>query len=210
MSQDVNNEWSLLMSQLAGIFILGVLSGWLLEWIFVRLFVPNPNRKLETALQASRKEASALQQQNRELQAALTAAKAAPSAPPSVEVVAPAAPEVLETPAVVETVDAPMPVAETVVEVSTAAEPALTAEQSDDDLTRLTGIGPKLAEAMKAAGICTYAQLTTMSVEDVSQALASSNIRYNKASAESWAEQATLAAAGDWKGLKAHQAALKA
>ncbi len=198
------------MSQLAGIFILGVLSGWLLEWIFVRLFVPNPNRKLETALQASRKEASALQQQNRELQAALTAAKAAPSAPPSVEVVAPAAPEVLETPAVAESIDAPMPIAETVVEASTAAEPALTAEQSDDDLTRLTGIGPKLAEAMKAAGICTYAQLTTMSVEDVSQALAGSNIRYNKASAESWAEQATLAAAGDWKGLKAHQAALKA
>ena len=198
------------MSQLAGIFILGVLSGWLLEWIFVRLFVPNPNRKLETALQASRKEASALQQQNRELQAALTAAKAAPSAPPSVEVVAPAAPEVLETPAVAESVDAPMPVAETVVEASTVAESALTAEQSDDDLTRLTGIGPKLAEAMKAAGICTYAQLTTMSVEDVSQALAGSNIRYNKASAESWAEQATLAAAGDWKGLKAHQAALKA
>ena len=198
------------MSQLAGIFILGVLSGWLLEWIFVRLFVPNPNRKLETALQASRKEASALQQQNRELQAALTAAKAAPSALPSVEVVAPAAPETFETPAVAETVDAPMPVAETVVEVSTAAEPELTAEQSDDDLTRLTGIGPKLAEAMKAAGICTYAQLTTMSVEDVNQALAGSNIRYNKASAESWAEQATLAAAGDWKGLKAHQAALKA
>lgn len=198
------------MSQLAGIFILGVLSGWLLEWIFVRLFVPNPNRKLETALQASRKEASALQQQNRELQAALTAAKAAPSAPPSVEVVAPAAPEVLETPAVAESVDAPMPVAETVVEASTVAEPALTAEQSDDDLTRLTGIGPKLAEALKAAGICTYAQLTTMSVEDVSQALAGSNIRYNKASAESWAEQATLAAAGDWKALKAHQAALKA
>lgn len=198
------------MSQLAGIFILGVLSGWLLEWIFVRLFVPNPNRKLETALQASRKEASALQQQNRELQAALTAAKAAPSAQPSVEVVAPAAPEVLETPAVAETVDAPMPIAETVVKASTAVEPALTAEQSDDDLTRLTGIGPKLAEAMKAAGICTYAQLTTMSVEDVNQALAGSNIRYNKASAESWAEQATLAAAGDWKGLKAHQAALKA
>lgn len=198
------------MSQLAGIFILGVLSGWLLEWIFVRLFVPNPNRKLETALQASRKEASALQQQNRELQAALTAAKAAPSAPPSVEVVAPAAPETFETPAVAETVDAPMPVAETVVEASTVAESALTAEQSDDDLTRLTGIGPKLAEALKAAGICTYAQLTTMSVEDVNQALAGSNIRYNKASAESWAEQATLAAAGDWKGLKAHQAALKA
>jgi predicted flap endonuclease-1-like 5' DNA nuclease len=110
-----------------------------------------------------------------------------------------------------ESVDAPMPVAETVVEASTAAEPVpTTAEQSDDDLTRLTGIGPKLAEAMKAAGICTYAQLTTMSVEDVSQALAGSNIRYNKASAESWAEQATLAAAGDWKGLKAHQAALKA
>jgi len=81
------------MSQLAGVFILGILCGWLLEWIFVRLFVPNPKRKLETALQASRKETAALQQQNRELQAALTAAKTASS----VEVATPA-PEIAEPP----------------------------------------------------------------------------------------------------------------
>lgn len=197
------------MSQLAGIFILGVLSGWLLEWIFVRLFVPNPNRKLQTALQASRKEATALQQKNRELQAALTAATAAPSAP-SVEVPTPTASETMATPTEPQTIDAPTPAVETVVETSTSAETTMPVAQSDDDLTRLTGIGPKLAEAMKAAGICSYTQLATMSVEEVSQALASSNIRYNKTTAESWAEQATLAAAGDWKGLKAQQIALKA
>ena len=94
-------------------------------------------------------------------------------------------------------------------EAATTTEAATAAPPSDDDLTRLTGIGPKLAEAMKAAEIRSYAQLTNMSTEEISQALAGSNIRYTKANAESWAEQAKLAAAGDWKGLKAHQATLK-
>jgi predicted flap endonuclease-1-like 5' DNA nuclease len=196
------------MSQLAGVFILGILCGWLLEWIFVRLFVPNPKRKLETALQASRKETTLLQQQNRELQTALTAAKTVPS----VEVATPTTAEVAEeSPPVQEsaTDELTTPVTETAEETVTATEATATAPTNDDDLTRLTGIGPKLAEAMKAAGIRSYAQLTSMSTEEISQALAGSNIRYTKANAESWAEQAKLAAAGDWKGLKAHQAALK-
>lgn len=67
-----------MLSKLAGIFILGILVGWVIEWIFVRLFVPNPKKKVEAALQASRKENANLQQQNRELQAALDATKVAP------------------------------------------------------------------------------------------------------------------------------------
>lgn len=187
------------MSQLAGIFILGILSGWLLEWIFIRLLAPNSDKTLETALQASRREVSRLQQQNRELQAALTAAKAA-SNTPMTEMVKAQPSEILEK--------LPTESAHT----SSITEVAIDVDKatpSDDDLTRLTGIGPKLSAAMKAAGICTYAQLMTMNTEDIRQALANSNIRYNKTVAESWAEQARLATAGDWNALKAYQTTLK-
>lgn len=163
------------MFEQAGIFILGILAGWVIEWIFVLLFVPSPEKKLESALQASRKENAQLQKQNNELQTALNTAKAP----------APAA-KVVEAP------------------VATEAAPA-----EDDDLTKLSGIGPKLAEAMNAAGINHYAQLAELSVETLGQRLASSGIRYSKASAESWATQAALAGKSDWDGLKTYQTALK-
>ena len=174
-----------MLSKLAGIFILGILVGWVIEWIFVRLFVPNPKKKVEAALQASRKENANLQQQNRELQAALDATKVAPP-------IAAIVPPVVEAPTVTETVTAPEP---------SSAE--------KDDLTKLSGIGPKLAEAMNNAGIKHYTQLAELSVETVAERLASSGIRYSKASAESWAKQATLASKQDWDGLKAYQATLK-
>lgn len=191
------------MSQLVGIFIVGVLSGWLIEWVFVRLFVPNPAAKLETALQNLRKENAVLQQQNRELQATLK------PMPAPVPVNEPVTVEVAEAVAVVvaETVQAEI----AVVEASTEAvvtEPSMTS--SNDDLSRLSGIGPKLAEAMNAAGVTSYAQIATMDTEALTQALAGCTVRYSKAAAETWAAQAKLAMAGDWAGLKAYQASLKA
>ncbi|OQX01182.1 MAG: hypothetical protein BWK73_46870 [Thiothrix lacustris] len=179
-----------MFSKLAGIFILGILVGWVIEWIFVRLFVPNPKKKVEAALQASRKENANLQQQNRELQAALNTTKAAPP-------IAAIVPPIVEAPTVTETV-----VAGTV----TTPEPS---SAEIDNLTKLSGIGPKLAEAMNNAGIKHYTQLAELSVETVAERLASSGIRYSKASAESWAKQATLASEQDWDGLKAYQATLK-
>lgn len=176
------------MSKLVGVFILGVLAGWLVEWIFVRLFVPNPKKKLESALQSSRKDIQALQQKNSELQSALSAAQASVAT-------------VVATPLV-----EPAPVEVVVQEAVAEPEPA---SDGKDDLTRLSGIGPKLAEAMDAAGISRYAQLAALSVEEVNGRLAASGIRYSKATAESWAAQAQLAAGGDWEGLKNYQASLK-
>lgn len=205
-----------IMSQSLGIFVLGVLAGWVAEWIFVRLFVPNPKKKVETALQASRKEIEALQKKNNELQSALTAAQAATnkSAPPAATEPAPAQEiskavpdkEAAETKA---KAAAPAPVkAKAEAAPATASSTAL-ANEGHDDLTRLVGIGPKLAEAMNAAGINRYSQLAGLGVDELSERLASSNIRYSKAAAEGWATQAKLAAAGDWEGLKNHQASQK-
>jgi small subunit ribosomal protein S2 len=192
------------MSKVVGIFILGILAGWVMEWVFVRLFVPNPKKKVEAALQASRKENENLQKQTRELQVALTSAQAASiSTAPVVEAVV--LPEPEKT-AEVEALPEPEPV------VEMAAEPAIVTESEgngNDDLTKLSGIGPKLAEAMKAAGIGGYVQIAAMSTDELNQRLAPSGIRYSKASAESWAAQAVLAVKGDWDGLKAYQTALK-
>ncbi len=175
------------MSKLVGVFILGILCGWLIEWIFVRLFVPNPKKKLEIALQASRKENGTLQQQNRTLQAELTVAKAAK----------------------IEQVTTPAP--QTHLETVAAVEPeiATVTDNVPDDLTKLSGIGPKLAEAMQANGIKRYAELAALTTDNLNEKLASSSIRYSKAFAESWAEQAKLAAANDWDGLKTYQQTLK-
>ncbi|MDD5392709.1 MAG: helix-hairpin-helix domain-containing protein [Thiothrix sp.] len=186
------------MSALLGVFILGILSGWLMEWIFVRLFVPNPKKKVELALQASRKEVENLQKQNRELQASLKAVAVPAVAPVAVEAEPIVEVEVPVAEAVVEEL-------ESVAETLEAEAPAVEAAK-DDDLTRLGGIGPKLAEAMNAAGITTYAQIAAMSSDELSKSLSESGVRYNKTAAETWAAQAKLAAEGDWKGLKDFQA----
>lgn len=197
------------MSKLVGVFILGILVGWLIEWIFVRLFVPNPKKKVEAALNASRKENATLQQQNRALQAELTAVKtkqtASPPSQTTVETVVTTEPVVTLAPETA-TADITTPPVETIVtEVATA----VTESENNDDLTKLSGIGPKLAEAMQVNGIRSYAQLALLSTDDLNEKLASSGIRYSKAIAESWAKQATFAAASNWSGLKTYQQTLK-
>lgn len=194
----------LLEPSILGVFILGILSGWLLEWIFVQLFVPNPHKKLEKTLQASRQEVANLQQQNSALRAELTAAKTALSQAVVTPVPAPQpAPAVDLTPEPSQPLIAVAPAAATKDAVVEALEATV------DDMTRLTGIGPKLAEAMNAAGITQYSQLAAMPLDTLNERLATSGIRYSKAVAETWAAQAKLAAAADWEGLKTYQAALK-
>ncbi len=197
------------MSKLVGVFVLGILVGWLIEWIFVRLFVPNPKKKVEAALNASRKENATLQQQNRALQAELTAVKTQQTAsPPSqitVETVVTTEPVVTLAPEIATADITTPPVETTVAEVATA----VTESENNDDLTKLSGIGPKLAEAMQVKGIRSYAQLALLSTDDLNEKLAPSGIRYSKAIAESWAKQATLAAASNWSELKTYQQTLK-
>jgi predicted flap endonuclease-1-like 5' DNA nuclease len=70
------------------------------------------------------------------------------------------------------------------------------------DLTKIEGVGPKTADALKAAGITTYAQLAALSTDDLRKLLADAGI---SADPETWPEQARLAAADKWAELKAWQ-----
>lgn len=84
------------------------------------------------------------------------------------------------------------------------AEPA-EAEVVDDDepdeLTRLEGIGPKISDALITAGIDTFAKVAAASEDDFRAALEAAEVNFAP-SMESWAEQASYAAKGDWDGLQ--------
>jgi predicted flap endonuclease-1-like 5' DNA nuclease len=76
-----------------------------------------------------------------------------------------------------------------------------------DDLEIIEGIGPKIAGLLKAAGITTFAQLSEVDLARVREILRAANLRL--ADPTTWAEQARLAAAGDWAGLETLQNRLK-
>lgn len=82
--------------------------------------------------------------------------------------------------------------------------PASTMANTPDDLTRLEGIGPAISKALIAQGIDTYAKLASKTVEALQAATDAEGVRFSP-SAESWAEQASYAAKGDWAGLAALQ-----
>jgi predicted flap endonuclease-1-like 5' DNA nuclease len=78
-----------------------------------------------------------------------------------------------------------------------AAKPA-----ASDDLTKLEGIGPKMASALKAAGFDTYEKLAGASEDALREALTNGGIKLIPPAVGTWARQAALAKSGDWDGLQ--------
>lgn len=106
----------------------------------------------------------------------------------------------------------PAPKAEVVaapIEIATEAveTPAKKAKKVDagDDLKKIEGIGPKIAELFNAEGIMTFAQLSETSTEKMQEILAAAGSRYASHNPGTWAKQAAMAAAGQWDELKAWQ-----
>jgi len=74
-----------------------------------------------------------------------------------------------------------------------------------DDLKKIEGIGPKIAEIFNNAGILTFAQLAETSVEKLQEILAAAGSRYASKKPGSWPKQAKMAAEGKWDELKEWQ-----
>jgi large subunit ribosomal protein L21 len=75
-----------------------------------------------------------------------------------------------------------------------------------DDLTRIEGIGPKVAEILAEAGISTFEALASTSVEDIQKILTDAELQMMDAT--TWPQQAEFAAKGDWDALKKLQDSL--
>jgi hypothetical protein len=76
-----------------------------------------------------------------------------------------------------------------------------------EDLTRIEGIGPKVARVLNESGISTFDALANADAAKVQQILSVAGLQMMKP--EGWIEQAQLAAKGDWTGLEQLQGELK-
>ena len=66
------------------------------------------------------------------------------------------------------------------------------AQAAADDLTAITGIGPKLSDVLRQKGITSYAKMAAMSAEEIKSLLLSAGSGYARYDTSSWPEQAKL------------------
>ncbi len=79
-----------------------------------------------------------------------------------------------------------------------------------DDLKKVEGIGPKIAEILVSKGIVTFKDLAKTKVDSLKKILDEAGPKFNIHEPSSWPQQATLAAKGSWAELKVLQGELNA
>jgi predicted flap endonuclease-1-like 5' DNA nuclease len=80
---------------------------------------------------------------------------------------------------------------------------AAPAPGSADDLTRIKGLGPKIAALLGEFGITTFAQIASWSPEEIERIDAKLGRFAGRIERDQWVEQAKLLAAGDETGFTA-------
>jgi predicted flap endonuclease-1-like 5' DNA nuclease len=78
------------------------------------------------------------------------------------------------------------------------------AAPSNDDLTRIEGIGPKMSQALRDAGINSFATLAATDEDTLRAAIQAAGMRLAP-SIPTWPKQAEYAMQGDWDGLASYQ-----
>jgi predicted flap endonuclease-1-like 5' DNA nuclease len=96
-----------------------------------------------------------------------------------------------------------------VVKTTKAAKPVASTSQPDN-LKRIEGIGPKIADVLKVAGIETFAALAAKTVDDLKDILKGAGERFSFQDPTTWPAQAEMAANGEWDKLRKWQDELKA
>jgi large subunit ribosomal protein L17 len=94
-------------------------------------------------------------------------------------------------------------------ETAPAAAPVAVEEASatteSDDLEKVEGIGPKIAEVLTEAGIDTFAKLAESTPEAIREILDNAGSQFASHDPATWPQQAKLAADGKWDELKTWQ-----
>lgn len=107
-----------------------------------------------------------------------------------------------DAPAITDATDAPAEQAE-ILPVAAAAGPVKgTGTAGGDRLERIEGIGPKIAGALRTAGLTTFEAVAAADVDTLKAALSAAGLRFAP-SLPTWARQAGLLAAGDEDGFQA-------
>ena len=85
------------------------------------------------------------------------------------------------------------------------AAPAAKETGKPDDLKKIEGLGPKIAEILAASGIITYSDLASAKVDSLRSTLEAAGNRYKSHDPTTWPAQAKMAADGKWDELKVWQ-----
>lgn len=97
------------------------------------------------------------------------------------------------------------------IEEKIGEEPLLDMEEGlpnePDDLKKIEGIGPKVAGILNQAGINTFQEMVDAGAEKLEALLDETGLQM--INADTWPEQAKLAASGDWEALAKLQDELK-
>lgn len=86
---------------------------------------------------------------------------------------------------------------------SLAASEPVPAAPGADELTRMKGVGPKLAERLNALGITSFAQIATLTPEEAEALDAQLGTFQGRIHRDRWIEQAGFLARGDQAGYEA-------
>lgn len=95
------------------------------------------------------------------------------------------------------------------IDVAAAKEAGFTVT-GEDNLEVIEGIGPKIADLLRAAGINTFAALSRTAPAAIRTILDAAGPAFRIANPETWPEQSALAAHNQWRALKALQDVLNA
>ena len=175
----ITNYWWTIIIIVAFILILFLI----LSVLFAYRDAPS---EAELRAQSEREEAEkAARRAAREQEAAALAAAAAPQPAPEPE-------------------PAPEPAAP-----ATQAPPVEAAPAKPDDLKKIEGIGPKVAQLLNQAGITTFAALAEADVAMLQGLLDEAGPNFRLIDPGTFGDQAGLAAAGDWDALAKLQDELK-
>jgi predicted flap endonuclease-1-like 5' DNA nuclease len=103
----------------------------------------------------------------------------------------------------------PAPAAKTKAAAKPAKSSAKKAVGASADLTKIEGIGPKIAQLLQQAGIATFEGLAKAKKAELKKILDAAGTRYQMHDPTTWPQQAKLAANGDWDKLATLQKELK-
>lgn len=84
-----------------------------------------------------------------------------------------------------------------------AAAPVAAPAAAGDDLTRIKGLGPKLAALLGELGITTFAQIAALTPDEIERIDAKLGRFAGRITRDQWVEQARLLVAGDEPGFAA-------
>jgi hypothetical protein len=86
-----------------------------------------------------------------------------------------------------------------------AAVPSKYANIGTDDLKIVEGIGPKIEELLKGAGLSSWADVASTEVSRLKEILKGGGDRFQMHDPSSWPDQAALAVEGKWADLEEYQ-----